>query len=44
MLSLGYAVPGTVLAVGVLLPLGAVDGWLADVVRNAIGMQPGTAS
>ena len=26
-LGLGYAVPGTVLAVGVLLPLGAIDGW-----------------
>ena len=25
MLTLGYAVPGTVLAVGVLLPLGALD-------------------
>jgi iron(III) transport system permease protein len=31
-LTLGYAVPGTVLAVGVLLPLGPVDNWLAGVV------------
>ncbi len=40
-LSLGYAVPGTVLAVGVLLPLGAVDGWLADAVRRTTGSSPG---
>ncbi len=40
-LSLGYAVPGTVLAVGVLLPLGAVDGWLADAARRTTGSNPG---
>jgi iron(III) transport system permease protein len=40
-LSLGYAVPGTVLAVGVLLPLGAVDGWLADAIHRATGTRPG---
>ncbi|HEY8244605.1 MAG TPA: iron ABC transporter permease [Casimicrobiaceae bacterium] len=40
-LTLGYAVPGTVLAVGVLLPLGAVDGWFADLVRDASGRSPG---
>ena len=40
-LSLGYAVPGTVLAVGVLLPLGAVDGWLAEAVRRTTGSSPG---
>ena len=33
-LTLGYAVPGTVLAVGVLLPLGALDNWLADVLHS----------
>ncbi len=35
LLTLGYAVPGTVLAIGVLLPLGALDnlfaGWLHDL-------------
>ena len=40
-LTLGYAVPGTVLAVGVLLPLGAIDGWIADAWRGAGGTSPG---
>lgn len=40
-LALGYAVPGTVLAVGVLLPLGAIDGWLAGAVSRATGSTPG---
>ena len=40
-LTLGYAVPGTVLAVGVLLPLGAVDGWIADALRGPTGASPG---
>jgi iron(III) transport system permease protein len=40
-LTLGYAVPGTVLAVGVLLPLGAVDNWLADVIHQWTGHSPG---
>jgi iron(III) transport system permease protein len=33
-LILGYAVPGTVLAVGVLLPLSPVDNWLATTIRD----------
>jgi iron(III) transport system permease protein len=41
LLPLGYAVPGTVLAVGVLLPVGAVDRALADAVRDATGISPG---
>lgn len=41
LLTLGYAVPGTVLAVGVLLPLGALDRWLADAVRAVTGASPG---
>ena len=41
MLTLGYAVPGTVLAVGVLLPLGAVDNWLADSLRSETAFRPG---
>ena len=40
-LTLGYAVPGTVLAVGVLLPLGAADNWLVATVRDVTGHAPG---
>ncbi len=40
-LTLGYAVPGTVLAVGVLLPLSAADAWLADAIRQATGARAG---
>ncbi len=40
-LALGYAIPGTVLAVGVLLPLGALDGLLAGIVRDASGRPTG---
>lgn len=36
-LTLGYAVPGTVLAVGVLLPLGALDNAIAAYWRDAGG-------
>jgi iron(III) transport system permease protein len=36
LLTLGYAVPGTVLAVGVLLPVGAVDAFLAGVPDDVI--------
>ncbi len=39
-LTLGYAFPGTVLAVGVLLPLGAADNWLASVWRDTTGGRP----
>lgn len=31
--SLGYAVPGTVLAIGLLAPAVAVDGWIADLLQ-----------
>jgi len=41
LLTLGYAVPGTVLAVGVLLPVGAADAFLADTVRRVTGTNPG---
>jgi iron(III) transport system permease protein len=40
-LPLGYAIPGTVLAVGVLLPLGALDNWLVAAWRDATGHHPG---
>src|SRR5262249_33435026 len=39
-LALGYAVPGSVLAVGVLLPVGAVDHWLAAALQQAFGVAP----
>jgi len=41
LLALGYAVPGTVLAIGVLLPVGALDAWIADAVRQWTGRSPG---
>ncbi|WP_035872538.1 ABC transporter permease [Cucumibacter marinus] len=34
---LGYAVPGTVLALGLALPLGVMDGWLNDASRALWG-------
>jgi len=39
--SLGYAVPGTVLAIGLLAPLAAVDGLLDSVVHWLTGHAPG---
>jgi iron(III) transport system permease protein len=40
-LALGYAVPGSVLAVGVLLPVGALDGWLAATLSSTLGVHTG---
>ena len=42
-LALGYAVPGTVLAVGVLLPVGALDVWIAGTLQAHAGINPGLA-
>ena len=39
--SLGYAIPGTVIAVGILMPLGAVDAWLNAVMRALGSDAPG---
>jgi len=39
--SLGYAIPGAVIAVGVLVPLGRLDNWIADAVEAASGTKPG---
>jgi iron(III) transport system permease protein len=39
--SLGYAVPGAVVAVGILVPLAALDNLLADWVRNTFGARIG---
>lgn len=39
--SIGYAIPGTVLAVGLLTPLALADNLLDDAMRAAIGWGPG---
>ena len=38
---IGYAAPGAVLALGLLLPLAALDNWLADAVLALTGRDPG---
>jgi iron(III) transport system permease protein len=39
--TLGYAAPGAVLALGILIPLAAVDNRLADLVLALTGSDPG---
>jgi iron(III) transport system permease protein len=39
--ALGYAIPGAVIAVGVLVPLGRLDNWIADGVEAAFGVKAG---
>jgi iron(III) transport system permease protein len=39
--SLGYAIPGAVIAVGVLVPLGRLDNWIADALEAAFGVKAG---
>jgi iron(III) transport system permease protein len=39
--TLGYAIPGTVIAVGVLIPLGALDNWLDERMTNWFGVSSG---
>lgn len=39
--TIGYAAPGAVLAVGLLIPLAAFDNWLADGVLALTGVDPG---
>ncbi|MES2667734.1 MAG: iron ABC transporter permease [Pseudomonadota bacterium] len=39
--TIGYAAPGAVLAVGLLIPLAAFDNWLADGVLAVTGSDPG---
>ena len=39
--ALGYAIPGAVIAVGVLVPLGRLDNWIADALEAALGIKPG---
>jgi iron(III) transport system permease protein len=37
----GYAVPGAVIAVGLLIPLGAFDRWLNDAMTELFGLRTG---
>ncbi len=39
--SIGYAIPGTVLAIGLLAPLAALDGTLANVLKHLLGANTG---
>jgi len=39
--GIGYAIPGTVLAVGLLVPIAGLDNWIADAVRSLWGRSPG---
>lgn len=39
--SIGYAVPGTVIAVGVLMPLGALDALIDERMKSALGSGTG---
>jgi iron(III) transport system permease protein len=39
--GIGYAIPGTVLAVGLLVPLGALDNAIADAMKAMLGFSPG---
>jgi iron(III) transport system permease protein len=41
MVGLGYAVPGSVIAVGVLIPVTRLDNWLASAWQAAFGSNPG---
>jgi iron(III) transport system permease protein len=39
--SLGYAVPGTVLAIGLLIPLASFDNWVDSILRSSFGVSSG---
>ena len=41
LMSLGYAVPGAVIAVGILLPLAAFDNRLDQIIRSTLGIGTG---
>ncbi|MCX8144945.1 MAG: iron ABC transporter permease [Azovibrio sp.] len=41
LVGLGYAVPGAVIAVGVLIPVTRLDTWLASFWERALGANPG---
>lgn len=39
--TVGYAAPGAVLAVGILIPLAVIDNWQADTILALTGWDPG---
>jgi iron(III) transport system permease protein len=39
--GIGYAIPGTVLAVGLLVPIAGLDNWIANAVKSVTGSSPG---
>jgi len=39
--ALGYAIPGSVIAVGIMFPLGQVDNWLNSWLKSNFGVTPG---
>jgi iron(III) transport system permease protein len=39
--GIGYAIPGTVLAVGLLVPIAGLDNWIADALKSVFGRSPG---
>ena len=39
--AFGYAIPGTVLAIGVLIPLASLDNTISALASQAFGIQPG---
>jgi iron(III) transport system permease protein len=39
--SLGYAIPGTVVALGLILPLAGLDNWLSAALQNWLGVHTG---
>jgi iron(III) transport system permease protein len=39
--ALGYAVPGAVIAIGVLIPAARLDNWLADALASSLGLATG---
>jgi iron(III) transport system permease protein len=41
--SISYAVPGTVLAIGILIPLAGLDNWMDDMMRSLFGISTGLA-
>jgi iron(III) transport system permease protein len=41
LVGLGYAAPGSVIAVGVLIPVTRLDHWLAAALESSFGVRPG---
>lgn len=39
--TLGYAIPGTVLGIGLMVPMGIADDWLAMLIETATGERAG---